>query len=66
MTNKPIFALRLALVAGGLMVAAPSFASVVTPLCGGEKGDQDGKSDDKTKSENKKEKEQPKKPTSPA
>jgi hypothetical protein len=55
-------ALRVALVAAGLAVAAPSFASVLTPLCGGEKDDQQ----DKNKSENKKEKEQPKKPTNPA
>ena len=62
MTNKPFRALRLALIAAGLTVAAPSFASVVTPLCGGEKDDQQSKE----KSENKKEKEQPKKPTNPA
>jgi hypothetical protein len=61
MTNS-IRALRLALVAAGLTVAAPSFASVVTPLCGGE----NDKHDEKTKSENKKEKEQPKKPSNPA
>jgi hypothetical protein len=60
--TKPIRALRLALVAAGLTVAAPSFASVLTPLCGGE----NDKHDEKKKSENKKEKEQPKKPTSPA
>ena len=63
MTNKPISALRLALLAAGLTVAAPSFASVLTPLCGGEK---DEKHEDKSKSETKKEKEQPKKPTNPA
>jgi hypothetical protein len=63
MTNHPLRALRLAFLAAGLTVAAPSFASVLTPLCGGEKDD---KHEDKTKSENKKEKEQPKKPTSPA
>ena len=57
--------LRFALVAAGLTVAAPSFASAVTPLCGGEKGGHDEKHDEKTKSENKKEKE-PKKPTNPA
>lgn len=62
MTNS-IRALRLALVAAGLSVAAPSFASVVTPLCGGEN---DKHEDNKTKSENKKEKEQPKKPSNPA
>lgn len=61
--TKSIRALRLALVAAGLTVAAPSFASVVTPLCGGEN---DKHGDDKTKSENKKEKEQPKKPSNPA
>ncbi len=54
--------LRLALVAAGLAVAAPSFASTVTPLCGDDKGSDHG---DKSKSENKKEKE-PKKPTNPA
>jgi hypothetical protein len=55
--------LRFALVAAGLAVAAPSFASVVTPLCGGEKDD---KHEDKSKADpNKKEKE-PKKPTNPA
>jgi hypothetical protein len=56
-------ALRVALVAAGVAVAAPSFASVVTPLCGGEKDDQQDKN---KSSENKKEKEQPKKPTNPA
>jgi len=55
--------LRFALVAAGLAVAAPSFASVVTPLCGGEK---DEKSDDKGKTDNKKTEKEPKKPTSPA
>jgi hypothetical protein len=60
--TKPFVALRLALVAVGLTIAAPSFASVVIPLCGGEK-DAD---DSKNKSENKKEKEPPKKPTNPA
>lgn len=62
MTNH-LRALRLALVAAGLSVAAPSFASVLTPLCGGEKDDQH---ENKDKSESKKEKEQPKKPTNPA
>jgi hypothetical protein len=52
--------LRLALVAAGIAVAAPSFASTVTPLCGDDKDH-----GDKSKSENKKEKE-PKKPTNPA
>lgn len=61
--TKSIRALRLALVAAGLTVAAPSFASVVTPLCGGEN---DKHGDEKTKSENKKEKEPPKKPSNPA
>jgi len=65
--------LRFVLVAAGLLVAAPSFASGLSPrpglpasspLCGDEKGGQD-KHDDKVKSENKKEKE-PKKPTNPA
>ena len=44
-------------------VVSPSFASVLTPLCGGEKDDQH---ESKDKSETKKEKEQPKKPTNPA
>ena len=56
--------LRLVLVAAGITVAAPSFASVVTPLCGDDKGS-DEKHGDKNKSENKKEKE-PKKPSNPA
>ena len=55
--------LRFALVAAGLAVAAPSFASAVTPLCGGEK---DEKSDDKGKTDNKKPEKDPKKPTNPA
>ena len=63
MKNKPFRALRFALVAAGLMVAAPSFASVLTPLCDGNKDDQH---ESKDKSETKKEKEQPKKPTNPA
>jgi len=62
MTNKPFSALRLALVAAGLTVAAPSFASVLTPLCDGEKHEDQSKE----KNETKKEKEQPKKPTNPA
>jgi hypothetical protein len=56
---------RSALLIAGLTVAAPSFASVLTPLCGGEKGEH-GDTQDKNKSENKKEKEQPKKPTNPS
>jgi hypothetical protein len=62
MTNKPLAALRLAFLAAGLTVAAPSFASVLTPLCDGEKHE---KNEEKNKSETKKEKE-PKKPTNPA
>jgi hypothetical protein len=59
--------LRLSLVAAGFAVAAPSFASTVTPLCGGEKGAQDEKHDDKPKTDNnKKTDNQPKKPTNPA
>ena len=57
--------LRFVLVAAGLSVAAPSYASAVTPLCGGEKGGQDenkGKTDNNTKKDNP----PPKKPTNPA
>jgi hypothetical protein len=54
--------LRLSLVAAGIAVAAPSFASV-TSLCGGEKGAQD---ENKTKSDNNKKANPPKKPTNPA
>jgi len=57
--------LRLSLVAAGIAVAAPSFASV-TPLCGGEKGAQDEKHDDKPKADNNKKDTPPKKPTNPA
>ena len=57
--------LRLALVAAGLAVAAPSFASV-TALCGGEKGANDEKHEDKGKTDNKKTEKEPKKPTNPA
>ena len=63
MKNKPFSVVRFAVVAAGLMVAASSFASVLTPFCGGEKDDQH---ESKDKSETKKEKEQPKKPTNPA
>jgi hypothetical protein len=55
---------RFVLVAAGLTVAAPAFASAVTPLCGDEKGSQD---EDKSKPDNNKKKETPpKKPTNPA
>jgi hypothetical protein len=56
---------RFVLVAAGLTVAAPAFASALTPLCGDEKGSQDEKPGDKSKSDNSK-KDPPKKPTNPA
>lgn len=54
---------RYVLVAAGLTVAAPAFASAVTPLCGDEKGSQD---ENKGKSDNNKKETPPKKPTNPA
>lgn len=57
---------RFVLVAAGLTVAAPAFASAVTPLCGDEKGNQDEKSNDKSKSDNNKKENPPKKPTNPS
>lgn len=51
--------LRLVLIAATLTVAVPSFASAVTPLCGGEKGQDEKKTDNKKETP-------PKKPTNPA
>lgn len=56
---------RLALVAAGVSVAAPSFASVV-PLCGDHDKGKDTNADNKNKSENKDNKKEEKKPTNPA
>ncbi len=58
---------RLALVAAGVSVAAPSFASVV-PLCGDHDHDKgkDTNADNKNKSENKDNKKEEKKPANPA
>ncbi len=64
--KKQLRSLRFVLVAAGLGVAAPTFASTLTPLCGGEKGAQDEKHDDKPKTDNNKKENQPKKPTNPA
>jgi hypothetical protein len=55
---------RLALVAAGVSVAAPSFASVV-PLCGDHEKGKDANAD-KNKSENKDNKKEEKKPANPA
>jgi hypothetical protein len=58
---------RFVLIAAGLTVAAPAFASALTPLCGDEKGSQDEKNNDKNKSDtNKKDNQAPKKPTNPS
>ena len=57
MSTLHLRTLRLALVAAGVAVAAPSFASTVIPLCGDEKHDEKAKnekSEEKNKSESKK------------
>jgi hypothetical protein len=62
MSTPQTHALRLALVAAGIAVAAPSFASAVVPLCGDEKHGEKVKNEDKNKTETKKDKEEKKKP----
>jgi hypothetical protein len=64
--TKHLRPFRFVLVAAGLMVAAPAFASAVTPLCGDEKGSGDDKNDSKNKNDNNKKENPPKKPTNPA
>jgi hypothetical protein len=55
--------LRTLLVAAGVAVAAPSFASTLVPLCGDEKHDEKAKNEDKSKNEStKKESTEKKKP----
>lgn len=62
MSTLHLRTLRLALVAAGVAVAAPSFASVI-PLCGDEKHDEKAKNDEKNKSEPNKNNNEKKKPT---